>query len=202
MTRIMNKYGITDDAPQLKVLINPVPMIRLQHDQLTKLCEEFQGRFAVIHNDPRSTPIGKMPEYDDLRADMGRRIKNMRADSSYKVQGIDEAKAALVPAIPTTGNDVVDQMRDAEIRATIRNMDSAQRMATVVNGTPEMINALMDSPVPFPDFSNEFLKDCLERIALEGNEKGRWKLVDLKQIAEQVECNFAAAERYIANPQF
>lgn len=200
--RTTNKYGITDDCAPCKIMSNPAPAIKLQHDQLTKLCEEYQAKRAIIDNRVDLSALGKMPMYDDLKADMNRRLKNMRANPDFKVPGIDEAKAALVPAVPSTGNDVVDHLRDAEIRATIRHMDSATRMAAVVKGTPEMINSLLDSPVPFAEFSNEFLNDCLQRIALEGNEKGRWKLVDLQQIAEQIEANFSAAEKYISNPQF
>ena len=200
--RNINKFGLVDDAANLRIMINPVPMVARQFAMLTKLCVEFQFKFTENREDDMISQKARDIKLDSLKVDFFRRLGNLRSDPAYHVQGVTEARAALVPKIPSSGSDVVDQMRDAEIRTTIRNMDSAQRMATVVKGSPEMINALLDSPVPFAEFSNDFLNECMERAALEGNANGRARLLDLQEIEETLAVNFTAAERYIANPQF
>ncbi len=197
--RAVSRFGIVNDAPSLKILPNPVKMIQTQHDQLNSLLSEYRDRYAVIHNDPRSTPIGKMPEFDDLRADMNRRIKNMRANSAFIVTGLQEAEAALLPDIKTSDDPILDEMRNSETRAVIRSLDAAAQVQAVVTGTPELINAIMESPVKFPHLSEEFLLDCLNRIDMEQNKEIREKIIDLESISATVELNFQQAARFITN---
>ncbi len=198
--RASNKFGITNDAPQLKVIINPVPQVKLQSDQLTLLLEEMVGKWKIIDNRTDLSSIGKDPHYSDIRADFNRRLKNMQADPSYSIKNEMEAtQAALVPEIPTTGDILLDEMREAEIRSVIRSMNSNERMAIVLTNV-EILNAIRNSPVPFSEFPEDLINDSIQRIAEAGKKPQRDRLDDLGEIQKTLDLNFAMAARFIANP--
>lgn len=202
MGRSTNRFGITDDAPQLKVIVNPVPTIKLQFAQLTQLLEEYQGRRSLIDNRTDLSSIGKDPLYSDLKADFNRRLKNMKADPSYSVaKEITATQAALVPEVPTTGDALLDEMRDREIRDTIRRMNSAERVEVVMNSA-EILTALLNSPVPFGDFPVTLIEEQLERIGREGKKSTYERIDDLEEIQKTRDVNWMVAERFIQNPTF
>ena len=196
--RTINRYGIVSDAPPMKFHKNPVPMICDQCDQLGKLLDEYRFEMKRIGSDENLTAAGKLQKLSPITEKMKERLGNLKKDPRFRVHGIEATQKELAIPQPSTGNESVDFLRRREIRDRLQGMDKVNRLEMVLNSdNPELLFAVLESPIPFPDVSKKDVEGILARMGEKLAPEAADRLYDLNAIQETISVNWQSAENYL-----
>lgn len=198
MSRFVSPTGIVSGTPTLRTFSNPVPMIQEQYAQLTRLLDEYAADMQRIENDTNLSDIGKREKLTPLTEKFQQRLEAMKTGHAFRVHGIEEARKALAVERPTSGNEVIDYLRAREIRDMLATMDKGDRISTLINSTnPEILYAVLDSPVPLVDVPRNDVEVALARMGEASAPEAALRLNDLTVIQDTLEVNWQAAESFI-----
>ena len=201
LTRSTNVYGITDQPASMKTFDGIVSSVKNQHDRLTAILKSYQDECDAVAGNNSLTEIGKLPLRTDLKIKYQAVLNKLRLDPEYKVAGEDELRAKIVPKVTTSGDATLDFLRDQEIRSVIRSVDSGTRMSAIISSNnPDVITAVMRSPIAIDGIDLVGLQHQLERIGADQNQNAVDRLEDFSKIREQLEANFFMAEKFLKTP--
>ena len=111
------------------------------------VAQKFSNQRDEVVGDGRYSAEGKRAQLAEVRTKSERLMQDARAPIDSAMKGIERLRAQIKPP-PIDRTDPVSELRRAEIRAYMRSLPDAARMAKMLSPQPDpsILDAVLDMP--------------------------------------------------------